>query len=143
MTGVQTCALPISNGESLQGYVRTVGFDTDASVVTWLTGIITKGAMVGSSLGGSNWFAPVAKTKYNPLGYYGGSTFTGDTLLGPDATPITPGYGTAAGWALGAAGGCLDGTSPANLLIIAVGGGSLAPTDPLLQAPASGLRILL
>ena len=123
-------------------YIRVQGFDRDGATIIWLTGIVTKGEFVGSTIGGNVWFNPVNKDK------------TATTYF-DQATPITtsplnntisyaPGYaggGVLAGGAADAALGCLTGAAMgAGIQNVAIGGGS---TDPLLGMISDGVRFLL
>ena len=125
-------------GGSFQGYVTVVGFDTDSVNKVWLSGIISKGDMVGTLLGGNDWFLPMAKTKLNPTGYIGGTGWDADPVLGDGAVPLTPNYGTSFGYLAGTALGCQTG-GDANITGIAVGAGI---TDPVLSAVTDGVQFL-
>lgn len=79
----------------VQGYLRIVGVDSDVNEFVWVTGIVTKGDAVGSTISGSVLFAPIFKTKVANSYYSDDPQQSWDvvTPLGNDtAIAIAPGY---------------------------------------------------
>ncbi|CAB4864578.1 MAG: hypothetical protein F2782_03110 [Actinobacteria bacterium] len=126
-----------ADGTKSDAYIRVQGFDTSLATIIWLTGIVTKGEFVGSTVGGNVWFNPVAKDKA-ATGYFG-SAVAGS--LAGNTVAYAPGYAGGLGGAGGAAIGCLTGGDMTpGITAVAIGSGS---TDPLLGATSDGVRFLL
>lgn len=79
----------------VMGYLRIVGVDSDINEFVWVTGIVTKGDAVGSTISGSVLFAPIFKTKVANSYYSDDPQQSWDvvTPLGNDtAIAVAPGY---------------------------------------------------
>lgn len=123
-------------------YVRVQGFDRDGATIIWLTGIVSKGEFVGSTIGGNVWFNPVQKDKTATTYFDQAVPITTSPLN--NTISYAPGYaggGVLAGGAADLALGCLTGAPMgAGIQYVAIGGGS---TDPLLGMVSDGVRFLL
>ncbi|MSY06498.1 MAG: hypothetical protein F2723_04040 [Actinobacteria bacterium] len=80
----------------VMGYLRITGVDSDVNEFIWVTGIVTKGDAVGSTISGSLLFAPIFKSRV-ATSYYSDvpqQTWDVSTPLGTDtAQAVAPGYG--------------------------------------------------
>ena len=70
-----------SDATKSDAYIRVQGFDGELATVIWLTGIVTKGEFVGSTVGGNVWFNPVAKNKLATTYYAARTLSTGPSNL--------------------------------------------------------------
>ena len=80
----------------VMGYLRITGVDSDVLEFVWVTGIVTKGDAVGSTISGSLLFAPIFKTRIATSYYSDVPQQKWDvvTQLGNDtASAVAPGYG--------------------------------------------------
>ena len=153
-------SIGFSDNTKLDDYIRVQGFDTDAADKVWLTGIVSKGEGVGTTIGGSVWFNPAAKVK-QAIGYYGDpvaddiktptvdeSQIASGIFTGPAVT-LAKGYATGAAFTIGEAINCQSGTGAVGMAygvpgldLIGLGGGSLYPS-PALETVADGVQFLL
>jgi hypothetical protein len=115
---------------STQGYLRVSGFATNdngptgaknANVI-WVEGMLTKGAMAGYLLGGTNFFVPLVKDKAALGTTPYGATVT-SAAYGPQIA-IGKGYVSSGGTLIGSAAGCANPAAPKpSITDIAVIGG--------------------
>lgn len=78
------------------GYLRIVGVDSDINEFVWVTGVVTKGDAVGSTIAGNVLFAPIFKTRVATSYFLDDPQQSWDvvTPLGADtARAVAPGYG--------------------------------------------------
>jgi len=128
----------------VMGYLRIVGVDSDIKEFVWVTGIVTKGDAVGSTISGSVLFAPIFKTKVANSYYSDDPQQSWDvvTPLGNDtAIAVAPGYAFSPlnGYYYGNCGRWGDIIGVPNVRDLAFGAGLISP----LGNTSSGFHFLI
>jgi len=143
-------SIGFTDATKTDAYIRIQGFDSVAADMVWLTGIVSSGEGVGTTIGGKVWFNPATKIK--GAGLYG-TAIVDDVKTGDvdesTFTSIAPGYATSALFTIGEAIACQSGTGDVGLGygvpgldLIGLGGGTGFPS-PALGTVADGIQFLL